>query len=985
MKTLFRICLIGFVLILVLLVAAYFVVTDAGFQKRILEGRLPQGSSIRDIRITTNSLEFSELILAMPDGTRLKVDRVNTSFSPLAFLFDNTIQLGALNVDGLLVQLPETTAAAGDLISTDSGSVVSETNKKPMEPEANSDSSTASDNPWDLINQISDLQWLLEIESIQLDGRIKDASGSSYEFDISSGAIRPSTETVIDASLTLVSGEPTQAGLKELNSDLQLRLKQKEHGGFEQSSFESDTVAKDLNGRDVFSVRNTFELAFDGFEETASIAATFAADIQRPEFFVPEFQDVGALQVEGRLQADVDGMVVTLSDADLGLHTEGLELLSLDLKQALNLGGKQNLSGELLSLEIKQLPLSSANPWLAKGMSIIGVPLDAVIRVTGLEEGGMEIGSEVPIRVGPVSIEDVAKQYLQDATIVVDPLIRINADHSIEYELRALQFLDRYGEVLSGSISGTLMQSDRTTNPLAGQQAKIDLDIRLQELFMQPSLKDKVSVLGGRLGLDVVVDGDGEFPLIARGELRGLRPRSVPGSIKDFRFTGQLQVLPSEAWGLGLNFEAGSVGRPSTSLQLSGQAQPGSSPLAFKVDVTGKRLSQSDIDLLTAAFSPNESTTEPQSNTPTNPPPPSVDAPVELKVSVAPPWSEFKGDLTIKLDEFVLTSGQSIEAFSAKASISEPLLRLSDITARAGKGRLNGSAEVGYDAERSNAYDAQVNMGFQQFDPAFFSRKPFGSFPVQGRFDGQLQVQGSGETLEGVLERAIGDLKITGRNGVVTAFELDNRKQLGLGIVGILGQQFDRPGIAALTNTIPYFKDIGFESFVLQLTRGKDRKIRIPQLCFEGDSLLINGTGIIAATSFENFMEQPLSLALELGARGRLTHYLETLQLLQPTASEDGFRRWNQNVNIDGTLADPNMEQLMDILKTAANNAIVKPKRHPPRAADGGTGNQAPVGAELAQPKKAAKTQKEKSKEEKLLDDIEMGLDLLNTVFGGQK
>ncbi|MEN8734438.1 MAG: hypothetical protein ABF329_06450, partial [Lentimonas sp.] len=100
MKTLFRICLVCFVLVVIILGAGYLVLTNAGFQKRMLEGKLPEGSSVKHVHVTTGTLELSELILVLPDGTRVKIEEIDTSFSPLAALFDDTIRIGALEVDG---------------------------------------------------------------------------------------------------------------------------------------------------------------------------------------------------------------------------------------------------------------------------------------------------------------------------------------------------------------------------------------------------------------------------------------------------------------------------------------------------------------------------------------------------------------------------------------------------------------------------------------------------------------------------------------------------------------------------------------------------------------------------------------------------------------------------------------------------------------------------------------------------------------------
>ena len=339
------------------------------------------------------------------------------------------------------------------------------------------------------------------------------------------------------------------------------------------------------------------------------------------------------------------------------------------------------------------------------------------------------------------------------------------------------------------------------------------------------------------------------------------------------------------------------------------------------------------------------------------------------------------GNVSVQIDEFRLETGQVIEAIELKAVVSEPKLMIDPISAKIGEGELNGSSTVLYASSQSKPYSLTADIRFADVNPAFFAKrhqKP----PVQGHFDGVFQVTGVGESLEAAVEDSTAALKVTGEEGILTAFELDERKQLGLGLAGLLGQHLDRPGIAALSNTIPYFKDIIYDSFVFELTRGADKRILIPQLRLIGDSILLDASGSVGASGLSEVMDQPLDLTVSLGAKGRLTEYLETLDLLQPTTGEDGFRRWNQEIEVTGSLADPDTGALMDILNDAAKGALSKPKKRKEASVETDPTNQLPT--ELAPQSEGAAEEepKKKSKEERRRDDIEMGLDLLNSFFG---
>jgi hypothetical protein len=150
-----------------------------------------------------------------------------------------------------------------------------------------------------------------------------------------------------------------------------------------------------------------------------------------------------------------------------------------------------------------------------------------------------------------------------------------------------------------------------------------------------------------------------------------------------------------------------------------------------------------------------------------------------------------------------------------------------------------------------------------------------------------------------------------------------------------------------------------------------------------GDNLSISGQGIIASANLGELLEQPLDLTLRLGAKGRLIDYLETLKLLGTKTSEDGFRNWNQDIKIGGSLGAPDTSALKELLNNSARRALDKPEKREAAATptlpveDGkvpATQNKASEQAPLED--------KKKTKEEALRDDIEMGLELLNSIFG---
>ncbi|MGZ0710245.1 AsmA family protein [Coraliomargarita sp. W4R53] len=986
MKTLVRIFLIFVVLLVIAAGVGFFVVTRPGFQKKLVESKLPAGSSIKFVKVSTGSLELIDLKLQLADGTTAKLDRLSSKFSPMAAIFHDTIELHGLTVDGLVVKLPEVAAAsAASPVPAPSGQPSStESVSSPAAPPATAEESSS---PTDALYALGDLDFLFDIDSITLNGSLIDASRNRYVFDVNSDSIAPGRETTVEAALKLESKQALQGGLKDFVSDARLIFSQKQSGGFEQLRIESQTLGSDANGGALISISQTLELAINGFEESASVALSFNADLSHPEVFAPELIALQGLSLQGELKGSAEGSALTLETADLDAASNGTLVASIKLKQSLTLGAEQKFVGELMQVSLINLPFAWLNPWLSNGMQLSGAPISAQIALSGEGSGALEVKTLAPLQVGPFSLTQNDQALLQDVTLRLNPVIRVEADQTIRYDLGDFQLLDGYGAVLSGTVSGSKRESAEAS-PLAGLQTNANFDVGIAELLQQPALAGVGSVLAGQAKISLDVDGAAEYPAKLQAVITGLRARDQPGSRQDYRLAAQLKESGNGSYALGSNFQAGSDTRPSTSIQLAGQLNLEQQPMPFKINLTGPRVLQSDFDLLLAALQSQAVVTEPTMSAPSRPTatvssprgsasPSRVTSQSAQPISQRPPWADLDGEVAVKIDSLVLTSGQTITGLSAQAKIAEALLSVSDITAMLEGGGLGGNAQVAFDPNLNKAYKVSSALTFKNVDPSIFSKNSSESFPVKGLFDGNLNLTGSGVTLEQALEDSDADLLVSGRDGLLTAFELDNRSQLGLLGAGILGQSLNRPGITAMAQAVPYFKDMKFSSFTLKLTRAQDKKVRIPELKFIGDNLRINGQGIIAASRLDEVLDQPLDLTLGLGAKGRLIEYLETLQLLSANTNEDGFRDWSRDIKIGGTLGDPDTSALKDLLNDAARRALEKSDK-----SSSPTTPAVEDGVLPGQQLDSVPQEKKKSKDEKRRDDIEMGLDLLNSVFG---
>jgi hypothetical protein len=972
MKSLLRIFLVLFTLLISLAGIGYFSVTRPAFQKKLIESKLPAGSSIKFVRITARSIELTKLKLQLADGTSAKLESFRADFSPLALILSGMIEMRGLKVEGLVVNLPEidTPMAVSHNLPLDASYSTNDAPNQNKLPTALTASS-----PTDALYALSEIGLLFDIDSIDLSGLLIDASSNHYVFSANTGHIAPGSQTSLKAKLELESKQALQGGLQNFGTNIHMVFSQKQSGGFDSIRAESFTSGSGVDGRNLISITQTLDLSVNGFEKNAEIALSFNADLPHPEIFAPELVQLQGLSLVGDLNGSAEGAKLTLETADVGAASNGTPVATVKLKQALSLSAEQKFTGELMQVNFINLPLAWINPWLGDGMQLSGEALSAQIIFSGEESGALGLKTAAPIELGAFSISINQQPLLDNVTLRMNPMIRIGADRTIRFDVGAFQALDTYGDVISGSVIGSKSES-KGASLLAGLKTKTKLHVGLSELLQQPAFASVGSVFAGQAEVELDFDAAAEYPLQLQVVITGLRARDLPGSSQDYRLAAQLKQTSGGVYTLGSNLQAGSESRPSTNVKLGCQFYLERQPLPFKLSLTSSRVSQGDIELLMASLVTNDIAASASSDCALAP------RSAETKTQ-RPPWSDFDGEVSIKLDELALESGQVLTELKAQLKISEALFSVKDITATLKGGGLFGQANVTYDPIQSRAYRVASSFVFENIDPSLFSKKGYSEFPIQGFFDGQLKFAGSGHTVKEAGEDFEGDLTITGRNGVLTAFELDSRSQLGLIGAGILGQSLNRPGITSMAQAVPYFKDMKFESFTIQLARGKDKQVRIPELKLMGDNLSINGHGAIAAGNIGEILDHPLHLTLGLGAKGRLVDHLETLQLLGTKISEDGFRNWNQDIEIRGSLGDPDTSALKELLNNAARRALDKP----------GKGEAAGTPTPPAQDVKVLPGQnnaseqaplknKEKSKQEALRDDIEMGLELINSIFG---
>ena len=184
----------------------------------------------------------------------------------------------------------------------------------------------------------------------------------------------------------------------------------------------------------------------------------------------------------------------------------------------------------------------------------------------------------------------------------------------------------------------------------------------LSELLQQPVFAGLGSVLAGQAEVELDFNAAAEYPLQLQAVITDLRARDLPGSSQDYRLAASSNKPAGCLYTRFLICKL-ALKVALVNIELGCQFYPERQPLPFKLSLASSRVSQSDIELLMASLLTNDTAASANN---------SALAPrAEETKTQRPPWSDFDGEVSIKLDELAIESGQVLTELKAQINISK--------------------------------------------------------------------------------------------------------------------------------------------------------------------------------------------------------------------------------------------------------------------------------------------------------------------------
>lgn len=890
MKTFFKIALTLCLVCVGLIVAAYFVVTNPSIQTKFIVGQLPEGITLEKIQITLRVIKLEKLSLQQPDAAPIEIGNFEAKYSITEVLFSKNVHLSKLFIDELHID--------GRPSNQSSEELADQTPPAPLQIVVN-----------EALNQLHELRYPITIDTLEINGRYTVADDLETPFKLSATNIVPGAGSKIQLHLPAqnYSALPETISTAELKAVL--AFTQAENGSLSADQLKLAIDLGDPKELKRIQITSTQNLNFDPASKTTTLNSTYALQTAQPESLYAQLRALKSLQLTATHQIALDTEGATLYPVEFALKLDDAPILSISPKEPIDL----NKFPTSLQLDTRVESLQWLSSLMPTGDSISSEPIQTSLLI-GRSDTSFSFKPIAPLVISGLNYTRGQETLLKDLQLTISPDIVQLPDGSFYIQLTQLELRDTFGTLFDLNGSATFGEAENATS------AQLNYLFPSPRIFDQAIFTQKPALLSGQIKGQLTYNPTTNMPFAFDGSLSQLRTTDRQ-RVSDFNWQIALQPDASQGSNFRIQSSIGSISKPSTSLTAKGSFRSEANTQHINATIESEQILQSDLNGLIAALSPRSNEAPEKQPAPTTPSP------------ETPFWEGFEADIETRIDKLVLENGIELTQISARFISRADKLSIESLKANAGGGQFSGQMQLNYLESADKPYSIQTLTQIQDVYPNLLVGRR-NQLPVQGPFDAELKLNGQGSSPYEAFNQAYGHIDLSAQSGLITAFELDSKKQLGLAGAQLgsiaLSKLFDNDNIEkttqAFTNTLPYFQNIPYDNLKIRFSREKDADVTIENFDVDSEFLRIQATGKIETKSFENLINDPFQLKLQLSAKDYLAKQLDVLSLLKTEATSDGYRPWVETIEIGGTLKKPDTSKITQLLYKAVETSLSKKK-----------------------------------------------------------
>lgn len=565
-------------------------------------------------------------------------------------------------------------------------------------------------------------------------------------------------------------------------------------------------------------------------------------------------------------------------------------------------------SQDLVGVVLHGVPLAWARLFLGE-FELSGGDLRGEFAASA-REGGLGLRAKTPLTVAALTVAQAGDVWLRDLDLALDA--------SADYTPQGWQ-----AQVVSLGVrskGATLLTLDAKAGRLAGEKQPVKLTGRwsadLAGWMAQPALAGQLALARGHAQGDFAASLDGTQAIEAKLAVsRLVAATSEP--LPDFALDVRADIAPTGVTTLSAPLTV-TMGARKSDVALAGTLTPKGSALTLDARVTGELVHVQDMQLLALALPAGDA----------------AQTKVEEKKGEGPFWQNVNGQVSLALKRVLYGDTFEVTNVGGTLRIDASSLKLDGVRAVFGPEsdlKLNGGLK--FEAATPQPYVLAADVTVTNFDtgPAFRAIDPAKLPTVEARVNLTSHVAGRGADLVEMAERASGDLQVTGKSGVFRALSADlsdkvQRTQSTVAAIGgIIGAVTGKQEYADMANKTQILGDIAkalaeipFDQLNVTASRGADLNLVLKDFTLISPEVRLTGGGAIRYVEGTPLLAQPLSVELNLGARGQLADLLKRAGLLEARADNLGYAAFVTPIKVAGSLAKTDTTELRNALLNSA-------------------------------------------------------------------
>ena len=684
--------------------------------------------------------------------------------------------------------------------------------------------------------------------------------------------------------------------------------------------------------------------------------APFAMGLALPSFRLSGGGDLALIgtdraRVGGALDIAADGLealglpklgpiaLATKFGVEAGAKEARVESLQLDLKGATPVLAVQTLQPFAVALDTKKLSPARAGADLA-AITLLGVPaewlklfvpdLTLAGSVTGAwtarpEGDGFAMVSARPFIASGVTYSSQGKPLVSFDAVRVEDLAVKQTSAGLAVAIGRVRVVADGADLLT-------LQVDATQAPGAPMQAKGELSALLAKLADQPLLRGQTRLSAGQAAVAFDASVADVLKASAKVRLTGLRAAGA-GDLPEVAFDAEVArdasgVLSAK---LPLTVRNAKAGRVSD-LALQATVTPGPADTNIVARLASQVLHIEDLQTFAALAAAKPAPAS-------SPAKPAAVAPESVEKSSAaapagPLWAGTTGDIELALDRVVYAPGIEVTSTRGRFTLTRETASIQALQTLLGTGgSVNVSGGLRWlPASKDYSLGAEVKGSGVAVGPLLKVLAPSEAAKLEGTYDLSARVAGQGGDPAAAATGAAAELKLTGRQGVIRAINLETNKYAKVGsavsgLVGLAGAlsgnaELSQRGaqLAALNSVARAFANLAYDEIAIEAKRAADGSVEVGRISLLSPQLKLAGSGGLRAVPGRSFADMPLNLRLDLGARGELADNLSALRVLAPAtdgAVADSYAALVEPIVLDGTLKQVGTAQASRLLSRA--------------------------------------------------------------------